>query len=139
MSRNEVKSESIANFVHDLPVVGTVGQGRVSFLEMSRYLRRSKSQTKKDLLYLANEGLIDVIALFSDAGAKKYYVSLTDVGDEYLMQNFDAAIAEYHLHVAEVINAIRAEVSNAPFTPKRMSKKQISAAQTGQLKMEGFE
>lgn len=117
---------------------GTSGAGRVSFLEMSRYLRRSKTQTKIDMLFLAKEGLVDVIALFSDAGAKKYFVQLTPKGDDYLMQNFDVAIDMYHLHVAESVLVMNEKMKDSSYEPKKMSKKEIEAINAGQMKMEGF-
>lgn len=115
---------------------GTVGQGRVSFLEMARYLRRSKTQTKNDLLKLASDGLVDVMALYSDAGAKKYYVQLSDVGDAYLMQNFDAAILQYHEHVAMVIADIQAANKGNIYAPKRMNKKELAAIAAGQIALD---
>lgn len=115
---------------------GTVGQGRVSFLEMARYLRRSKTQTKNDLLKLANDGLVDVIEFYSDAGAKKYFVQLSSNGDDFLMQNFDAAVLQYHEHVAMVIADIHAARNSVPYAPKKMSKKEIAAISAGQLIME---
>lgn len=118
---------------------GTVGQGRVSFLEMARYLRKSKSGTKNDLVFLASEGLIEIITLISDAGAKKYFAQLSPKGDDYLMQNFDAAVEKYHLHVAETILAINAERKNAEFEPRKMSRKEAKAIASGQMKLEGFE
>lgn len=114
---------------------GTVGQGRVSILEMSRYLRRSKTQTKIDLLAIANEGLVDIIELYSDAGAKKHFAQLTEKGDEYLMQNFDAAIAEYHRHVAETILIINQKAAEAQFSPRKLSKKEREAIAAGQKEL----
>ena len=117
---------------------GTSGAGRVSFLEMSRYLRRSKSQTKSDMLFLAKSGLVDVVALFSDKGAKKYFVQLSETGEDYLMQNFDAAIDMYHLHVAETILSIQEASKEANYEPRKVSKKELEAINAGQMKMEGF-
>src|SRR5688572_17233411 len=111
---------------------GTVGQGRVSFLEMARYLRRSKTQTKNDLLKLASDGLVEIITLYSDAGAKKYFAQLSPQGDDYLMQNFDAAILQYHEHVASVIADIQERNAGAQYTPTKLSKKAIEAAINGQ-------
>jgi len=118
---------------------GTVGQGRVSFLEMARYLRRSKTQTKNDLLKLARDGLVDVTMFYSDAGAKKYFAQLSPQGDDYLMRNFDAAILQYHEHVASIIAEINERNAGLQHAPKKLSKKSIEAALNGQLKMEGFE
>ena len=117
---------------------GTVGQGRVSILEMSRYLRRSKSQTRSDLFSLADSGLVEIITLYSDAGAKKYFVQLTSLGDDFLMQRFDAAIDVYHQHVAETVLAMKERAKESEFSPKRMSKKERAAIAAGQMKMEGF-
>ena len=115
---------------------GTVGQGRVSFLEMSRYLRKSKSQTKTDMLKLAEDGLLDVTMLFSPAGARKYFVSMTSAGDDFLMLNFDAAIDAYHQHVAETVLVLQAKMKERPYeTHKRLSKRERDAAVNGQLNM----
>lgn len=117
---------------------GTVGQGRVSILEMARYLRRSKTQTRNDLFALADSGLVEVITLYSDAGAKKYFAQMTSLGDDFLMERFDAAIDVYHQHVAETILSIKERAKDSVFEPKRMSKKERAAIEAGQIKMEGF-
>lgn len=118
---------------------GTVGQGRVSFLEMSRYLRKSKSGVKNDLIYLASEGLVEIITMISDAGAKKYFVQLSAKGDDYLMQNFEAAMLKYHEHVAMVINEVKEQSKLSTYEPRKMSRKEAKAIASGQQKLEGFE
>ena len=118
---------------------GTVGQGRVSFLEMARYLRKSKSGVKNDLMYLASEGLVEIITMISDAGAKKYFVQLSPKGDEYLMQNFDAAILKYREHVAMILSEVKEQSKLSPHEPRKMSRKEAKAIASGQQKLEGFE
>lgn len=117
---------------------GTVGQGRVSFLEMARYLRRSKTQTRNDMFALANEGLVDCVEVFSVNNAKKYFVSLTDKGQDYLMSNFDAAVLQYHQHVAETIAAIKAKQAtggHGEYEIRKLSKKERQAIAAGQKDM----
>jgi len=114
---------------------GTVGQGRVSILEMARYLRKSKTATRDNMFQLANEGLLEIIELISDGGQKKYFVQLSSKGDDYLMLNFDAATDAYHHHVAETILAMKAAMNERPFEPRKMTKKELLAIQHGQKNM----
>lgn len=116
---------------------GTVGQGRVSYLDMSRYLRRSKSQTKNDMLLLAESGLVEIAELFSDAGAKKHFVQLSELGEDYLMQNFDAAILKYHQHVAETIAIINQRNQALGVQTRKLTKKEIET-QALTKRLEGF-
>lgn len=111
---------------------GTVGQGRVSILEMARYMRRSKTQMRDDLFVMADNGLVDIVTLYSDKGAKKHFVQLSDDGDAYLMLNFDAAIAQYHQHVAETILIISERSKTASYDVKKLSKKEREAIASGQ-------
>lgn len=114
---------------------GTTGQGRVSILELSRYMRRSKSQMRIEVFSLANENLVDVIEVFSAAGSKKLLVQLSAAGDDFLMSNFDAAIAQYHQHVAETIALINERASEAKYAPRKLTKKQRDAIAAGQKEM----
>lgn len=114
---------------------GTVGQGRVSILEMSRYLRCSKTHCRKLMFGMANDGLIDVIETISDAGSKKLFVQLSAQGDDFLMLNFDSAVAAYHEHVANTIEAIKARYRDGEYSPKKLSRKQREAIEAGQKGM----
>jgi len=114
---------------------GTVGQGRVSILEMARYLRKSKTATRDLMFVLSKEGLVDIVELISDGGQKKYFVQLSTEGDIYLMSNFDAAIDAYHHHVAEAILAMKAAMNERPFEPRKLTKKELLAMEHGQKKM----
>lgn len=114
---------------------GTAGQGRVSLLEMSRYLRNSKTTMRKTAFALADDGLIDVIETFTDKGSKKLFMQLTDVGNAYLMHNFEAAQGQYHVHVAETVEAIKAKYKQGEFAPRELSKRERDAYLAGQKEM----
>lgn len=114
---------------------GTAGQGYVSILEMSRYLRRSKTQMRSDLFFLADNGLVEIERRFSDAGAQKLFVCLSDAGDEYLMQNFEAATSEYHKHVAETIALINDAAKEASHAPRKLSRKERQQIAAGQKEL----
>lgn len=111
---------------------GTAGQGRVSILEMARYLRISKTNCRKRMFGLADDNMVEVIETFSDAGSKKLYVSLSEHGTNFLMENFDASQAAYHLHVAETILAIKAKYNDSEYTPRKLSKRERDALAAGQ-------
>jgi len=114
---------------------GTAGQGRVSLLEMSRYLRCSKTHMRNTALKLANDGLLEIIETFTDAGSKKLYLQLSDVGDDFLMQNFDAAIDTYHKHVAETVLLINERAKAATHAPRKLSKKELAQIAAGQKEL----
>lgn len=114
---------------------GTVGQGRVSILEMSRYLRISKTEARNRLFEMAKNGLIEIVETYSDKGSKKLYVKLSADGDEFLMRNFDAAIDTYHQHVAETIQIMKERARHVDGTPRKLSKKQIAQIEAGQREM----
>lgn len=114
---------------------GTAGQGRVSILEMARYLRCSKTHMRKVLFGMADDGLVDVIRTLSRKGSEKLLVQLSDVGNAFLMQNFDAAIDTYHQHVADTVEAIKARYLEAEYAPRKLSKKERAALEAGQKEM----
>lgn len=106
---------------------GTAGQGRVSILEMARYLRLSKTETRSRMFEMAKLDYVEIIETFSAKNSKKLYVQLASIGEDFLMQNFNAAIDAYHLHVAETIEEIKARYNEGEFIPKKLTKKQIAA------------
>jgi hypothetical protein len=114
---------------------GTSGAGRVSLLQMSRYLRCSKTHVRNMAFALAKDDLIEIVETFTDAGSKKLYIQLSAHGDDFLMQNFDAAIDTYHAHVAETILVIDARRKEATHEPRKMSKKELAAIAAGQKEM----
>lgn len=114
---------------------GTAGQGRVSFLEMSRYLRCSKTHMRKVAFELADSGFIEVIETRSVAGSRKLYLQLSEAGDDFLMKSFDSAQAAYQEHVARTIEAIKARYQESEYAPKTLTKKQREAIAAGQKEM----
>jgi hypothetical protein len=114
---------------------GTAGQGRVSLLEMSRYLRCSKTQMRKTAFRLADDGLLEIVKTITDAGSEKLYLQMSTQGDDFLMLNFDAAIDTYHKHVAETILAINARAKEASHAPRKISKKERAAIEAGQKEL----
>jgi hypothetical protein len=114
---------------------GTVGQGRVSILELSRYLRISKTEARNRAFKLAQLGHLEIVETFSDRGSKKLYVQLAPQGDDFLMRNFDAAVDTYHQHVAETILIVRQRTRELNYEPRKMSKKEIDQIAAGQKRM----
>lgn len=114
---------------------GTEGQGRVSILEMARYMRWSKTACRNRLLAMANDDLLEVIETFTDRGSKKLFVALSEKGQNYLMKNFDAAIDEHHLHVAETIQAIKERYKEQTYAPRKLSSRELKAIAAGQKDM----
>lgn len=114
---------------------GTAGQGRVSILEMSRYLRISKSACRKRMLAMANDDLVEIHETFSDKGSKKLYVGLSDKGQDLMFQNFDSCVAAYHQHVQETILAIAARQKEVEYAPRKLSRREMKALAAGQKEM----
>lgn len=113
--------------------LGGVGQGKVTILTLARYMRRSKSQMKIDLLPLAESGLVKVYEEFGGGNYKRYKIALSAQGQEHLDENWDAAMLIYQKHVAETIAIIKERNSGKyENTEKRLSKKQIEALAAGQ-------
>lgn len=116
---------------------GTAGQGRVSILEMARYLRLSKTACRNKMLAMADSGMIEIVRTITDKGSEKLFVQLSDAGQDFLMQNFDAAIDTYHVHVSETITIIKMRYSEQPLQPRTLSKKERQAIAAGQKDMFG--
>ncbi|MCI0554992.1 MAG: hypothetical protein L0287_28930 [Anaerolineae bacterium] len=89
------------------------------------------------MLNMAKSNYVEVVMLFSEAGAKKYFVSLTAEGEDFLMRNFDAATDAYHQHVAETILAMQSKMKERPYQPRPLSKREIAAIALGQEDMFG--
>lgn len=114
---------------------GGEGQGRVSILEMARYLRISKTEARSRMFELAKMDYVEVIETYSDKGSKKLYLELAQAGQDLLMENYDAAIDAYHLYVAETVEAIKARNKEKMSTPKKLSKKQLAQIEAGQKEL----
>jgi len=116
--------------------IGGVGQGKVTILKLSRYMRRSKSQMKIDLMPLVESGLVKVFEEYGGGDYKRYQVALSNEGMEYLQLNWDAAMSAYQLHVARTIELINERNSGKyPNTEKKLSKKQAAAILAGQKEL----
>jgi len=83
---------------------------------------------------MADDGNIEIIQTVTYKGSKKYFAQLTDNGQDFLMQNFDAAIDTYRQHVELTIQAMK-ERHNEKYAPRQMSKKEREALAAGQKVM----
>jgi len=116
--------------------IGGVGQGKATLLTLSRYMRRSKSQMKIDLLPLVESGLVKVYEEYGGGDYKRYKVALSNEGQAHLDANWEAAMAAYQLHVAQTIALIKERASGKyENTEKRLSKKQAAALLAGQKEL----
>jgi len=116
--------------------IGGVGQGKMTILKLSRYMRRSKSQMKIDLLPLAESGLVKVFEEYGGGDYKRYHVALSNEGMEYLQLNWSAVMSAYQLHVAQTIELMEERNSGKyPNTEKKLSKKQAAAILAGQKEL----
>lgn len=116
--------------------IGGAGQGKATILTLSRYMRRSKSQMKIDLMPLVESGFIKVYEEYGGGDYKRYKVALSAQGEQHLYDNWDAAMSAYQLHVAQTIELIKERnLGKYPNTEKRVSKKQAAALLAGQKEL----
>jgi hypothetical protein len=116
--------------------LGGAGQGKVTILTLARYMRRSKSQMKIDLVPLAEKGLVKVYEEYGGGDYMRYKIALAVAGEVHLNNNWDAAMLAYQKHVAETIAIIKERNSGKyPNTEKRLSKKQAAALLAGQKEL----
>lgn len=112
--------------------LGSVGQGKVTILVASRYMRLSKSGMKNMLEKVADMGYINVYEEFGGGDYKRYKIALSVKGQEYLDENWDEARAQYHQHVAETIFLIKEKNSGKYAEYRKLSKKEVAALEAGQ-------
>lgn len=115
--------------------LGGVGQGKVSILKLSRYMRMSKSSMKKMLIQVERLRYIDVTERYGRNNYKQYEVSLSQFGELYLDDNFASAIEAYRQHVAETIAIINERNSGKYPEQKPLTKKQKAAKAAGQKEL----
>jgi len=115
--------------------LGGAGKGKVTILQLSRYMRLSKTQMKNDLQKVNELGYINVYEQFGKNNYRVYKVSISNDGQQYLEDNWDAAQAEYHKHVAETIALINERNSAKYSSDKRISKKTASQIIAGQKEL----
>jgi len=115
--------------------LGGVGQGKVTILSLSRYMRLSKSAMKTMLEKVSELGLINVYEEFGGGDYKRYKVSINNAGQQHLDNNWDAAQLQYRQHVAETIALIK-EANSGKYAPdKKLSKKAQAAILAGQKEL----
>jgi DNA-binding PadR family transcriptional regulator len=115
--------------------LGGVGQGKVTILALSRYMRLSKSGMKDMLEKVSELGLINVYEEFGGGDYKRYKVSINNAGQAHLDNNWEAAQAQYQVHVAETLALINERNSGKYSTDKKLSKKAQAAILAGQREL----
>lgn len=115
--------------------LGGVGQGKVTILALSRYMRMSKSAMKTMLEKVHALGYINVYEEYGGGDYKRYKVSLNSNGQAYLDDNWEATMTAYHEHVARTIELIKERNSGKYPSGKKMSKKQADQLLAGQKEL----
>jgi len=115
--------------------LGGVGQGKVTILALSRYMRLSKSGMKIMLEKVAELGYVNVYEEFGGGDYKRYKVSLSSAGQAYLDDNWQAALDAYHLHVARTVELIKERNSGKYPSDKKLSKKVLAQIAAGQKEL----
>lgn len=113
--------------------IGTVGQGRVSILDVARWMRTTKPTVKKRLDALVAKGYLECKIQYSNGKPYRWHYSLTDAGQEYLDSVHKEAYHAYRIHVAKTIEAIKASSKQTETLPA--IKRQIAAEKAGQKRM----
>jgi DNA-binding MarR family transcriptional regulator len=123
---------TILYFVYLAYGCGRVG-GKVSILDVARWMRVSKTTMKKQLDKMVEDGLLGKQEHWKNGRAYRWDYWLTDVGQAYLDNHSEAAYQAYRLHVAKTIAAIKRQEAPAEAVP--MSKKNVAAENAGQKRM----
>jgi predicted ArsR family transcriptional regulator len=113
--------------------IGTVGQGRVSILDVARWMRTTKPTVKKRLDTLVEKEYLECKIRYSNGKPYQWLYSLTPSGQEYLDSVHQEAYYAYRIHVAKTIEAIKASKKQAETLPP--TNKQIAAEKAGQKRM----
>lgn len=113
---------------------GSVGQGRVSLLDLTKWFMTSKPTALLKMRDLEEQGLVNVLKISILRGHGFIYkFSLTPEGKNHLDDHYDAAYQMYRIHVAKVLAAIEANrhvtEDTGLLTPKE--RRQIAAGQKG--------
>lgn len=115
--------------------LGGVGQGKVSILALSRYMRVSKTKMKNDLVTWQDMGLINVYEKFGDGKYKRYLISLSVMGQQHLDENWDAAMIAYRKHVAETIALMKERTSGKYPPDRKLTKAQLKQVAAGEREL----
>jgi DNA-binding MarR family transcriptional regulator len=113
--------------------IGASGAGRVSILDIARWMRTTKPTVKKRLDTLVELGHLSVDIQYSNGKAYRWLYGLTDKGQEYLDSVRDEAYGAYRIHVTKTIEAIKASGNPTEFTP--VTKRQARAEKAGQKRL----
>lgn len=112
---------------------GAVGRGKVSILDIARWMRTTKPTVKKRLDALVEIGYLDNFIKYSNGKPYRWSYTMTDKGQEYLDSVRDEAYQAYKIHVAKTIEAIKASSKSTEITP--VTKKQARREANGQKRM----
>lgn len=113
--------------------IGTAGEGRVSILDVARWMRTTKPTVKKRLDMLVEKEYLSCVIRHSNGKPYQWHYSITPQGQEYLDSVHQEAYHAYRIHVANTIEAIKA--SNASTETLPSTKRQIRAENAGQKRM----
>lgn len=112
---------------------GTIGQGKVSILDIARWMRTTKPTVKKRLDELVGIGYLQSSIKYSNGKPYRWDYSVTDKGEVYLDSVLDEAYQAYKIHVAKTIEAIKASSKSTEIAP--ITKKQAKQEANGQKRM----
>lgn len=112
---------------------GAAGRGKVSILDIARWMRTTKPTVKKRLDALVQIGYLDNFIKYSNGKPYRWSYEMTDKGQEYLDSVFDEAYQAYKIHVAKTIEAIKASNKATEIAP--VTKKQAKQEANGQKRM----
>lgn len=113
--------------------IGASGAGRVSILDIARWMRTTKPTVKKRLDGMVDLSLLSCDIQYSNGKAYRWLYGLTDAGQLYLDSVRDEAYDAYRIHVAKTIEAIKA--SGNPTESMTYTKRQARAEKAGQKRM----
>lgn len=113
--------------------IGASGAGRVSILDIARWMRTTKPTVKKRLDAMVDLGLLSVDVYHSNGKPYKWLYGITEKGQVYLDSVRDEAYGAYRIHVAKIIEAIKAGSNPTEFQP--LTKRQARQEKAGQKKL----
>lgn len=113
--------------------IGTAGEGRVSILDVARWMRTTKPTVKKRLDTLVEKGYLKCAIRYSNGKPYQWQYSITAQGQGYLDSVHQEAYHAYRIHVTNTIEAIKASNKSTETLPS--TKRQVAAEKAGQERM----
>lgn len=107
--------------------------GKVSILDVARWMRQAKPTIKKKLDAMVDDGILGREIQYKNGREYRWNYWLTDVGQVYLDNHSQEAYQAYRIQVAKVIEAIKASGTPSEFQP--MSKKNARQEAAGQKRL----